>query len=218
MDNQIHLSVDFIQQLKSEILKSRYIVAKIANAESLRLYFNIGRIVDKSIRNKQWGSKVLDTISTQLQQELPGLRGFSGKNLSKMRSFYLAWKDSSLIDSLLTSQLEKQTSNTLSSSVTSKIYDNTFEVSKKEFFSVSFTHHYEIILKIKDENSRWYYINLTATQFLTVQQLRHELQNNSHLQELKLPNNFQQTLPEVLSNKALRAFKDQYLPYQFQLF
>ncbi|MFZ1748550.1 MAG: PDDEXK nuclease domain-containing protein, partial [Saprospiraceae bacterium] len=41
--------------------------------------------------------------------------------------------------------------------------------------------------------------------------LRTELNNKSHLQEQNLPNNFKNTMPELLSNKAIRAFKDQYL-------
>lgn len=79
------------------------------------------------------------------------------------------------------------------------------------FLSVAFTHHYEIILKIKSEKERWYYINQAATQFWTVNHLRTELKNKSHLHEQSLPNNFKNTMPETLSNKAMRSFKDQYL-------
>lgn len=79
------------------------------------------------------------------------------------------------------------------------------------FISVPFTHHYEIILKIKEESQRWYYINKTATEFWTVKHLRTELKNKSHLHERKLPNNFTDTLSNTLSNKAIQVFKDQYL-------
>lgn len=41
--------------------------------------------------------------------------------------------------------------------------------------------------------------------------MRTELKNQSHLQEKLLPNNFGNTMPDKLSNKAIRAFKDQYL-------
>ena len=78
-----NISIDFIKQIKQQIISSRYRVAKIANAESLRLYFVIGKMIAEQAEKHKWGTKVLDDISIRLQQELPGLRGFSGSNLKK---------------------------------------------------------------------------------------------------------------------------------------
>ncbi len=52
--------MDFIKQMKQEILRSRYIVAKIANAESLKLYFNIGKDIETKSQDEKWGAKVLE--------------------------------------------------------------------------------------------------------------------------------------------------------------
>ncbi len=211
MTDNFTVSLDFIKQLKQQIVASRYVVAKIANAESLKLYFNIGKAIEQQFEKQSWGAKVLEIISAQLQQELPGLRGFSGQNLSKMRVFYNAWKACNSIYSLSTSGIDN-TANTIYSLTTSKLPDlDFFEANPNSFLSVAFTHHYEIIIKIKDEKHRWYYINSVANQLLTVEQLRLEIKNQSHLQIQKLPNNFVNTMPEILSNKAIRAFKDQYL-------
>lgn len=106
MENNVAVSFDFIKQLKKQIVSSRYIVAKIANAESLKLYFTIGSLLEQKFSTEKWGTKILDNISTQLQQELPGLRGFSAKNLSKMRAFYNAWCKNETIYSLTTSKLD----------------------------------------------------------------------------------------------------------------
>ncbi len=120
MDNKLNISFDLIKQLKQQILTSRYRVAKIANAESLELYFNVGKTLDKKFEEQKWGAKVLDGISERLQQELPGLRGFSGQNLRKMRVFYQAWNNFSAICSLLTSKLGNQ-ENSICSTVSSKL-------------------------------------------------------------------------------------------------
>ena len=111
--NNTSIDINFIKQLKQQILASRYIVAKIANAESLRLYYFIGKTIDKEAKRQKWGGKALDSISKKLQQELPGLRGFSGSNLKKMRVFYNAWKSDNLIGSLATNQLENSTKSPL---------------------------------------------------------------------------------------------------------
>lgn len=211
MNNSLTISMDFIKQLKQQIVSSRYIVAKIANTESLRLYFAIGKSVDEQFKSEKWGAKVLTAISERLQQELPGLRGFSAINIKKMRVFYQEWSQYDAISSLITTKLKSLENGIWSSSTTKLIESKNKQGILTAFLSIPFTHHYEIILKIKNEKQRWYYINKVAEEFWTVKQLRIELKNKSHLQAKKLPNNFNRTLTSVLSNKAMRAFKDQYL-------
>jgi len=214
-------AISLIKRLKQRILASRYVVAKIANAESLMLYYHIGEDIENEIASGSWGDKILDEISVRLQQEMPGLRGFSAGNLKKMRIFYNAWKDSNLIGSTLSNQIENK-QNVIGSSVTAQLEKPQIPISSsvtnqiqntdlKAFFSVSFTHHFEILLKTKTESDRLYYIEQTAQNFWSVRHLRTELNNQSHLQALKMPNNFEATMPAFLSNKAIRAFKDQYL-------
>ncbi len=38
-----------------------------------------------------WGKGAIDAISERLDKELPGLRGFSARNLRNMRAFYEEW-------------------------------------------------------------------------------------------------------------------------------
>ncbi|MBD0403695.1 YhcG family protein [Flammeovirga sp. EKP202] len=196
---------NFIKDLKQQILQSRYVVAKIANAEMLRLYFTIGELVEIEFQNNKWGAKVLEDISSKLQQELPGLRGFSSRNISNMRSFYNAWKSKNSIMQTLSAKFENK-EVTIMQTLSTKLEDSDL----KAFLSVSFSQHLEIVTKIKDEKARWYYIHKTAQNFWSVRHLRTEIKNQSHLQD-ELPNNFEQTMTQELSNKALRSFKDQYL-------
>ena len=42
-------------------------------------------------RNGFWGKGAIDAISASLEKELPGLRGFSARNLRNMRTFYEEW-------------------------------------------------------------------------------------------------------------------------------
>lgn len=223
MESQ-QLSLDFIKQLKQQILASRYVVAKIANAEMLRLYFSIGKTVDEEFKKNKWGAKVNDEIASRLQQELPGLRGFSGSNIRKMRIFYQEWQTVNTICPTLSDKLESSAGIILPT-LTDKLkkVDNKDDTEfsslanksdKAEiiaFFSIPFSHHYEIILKTDTEKERWYYIHKTAQYFWSVRHLRTELKNQSHLHEQQLPNNFENTMQPKLSNKAIRAFKDQYL-------
>jgi hypothetical protein len=57
----------------------------------LALYYSIGRYVSDNSRSGKWDSGAIESISKQLQQELPGLRGFSASNMKNMRGFFESW-------------------------------------------------------------------------------------------------------------------------------
>ncbi|MBO4297759.1 MAG: hypothetical protein J5998_03080, partial [Clostridia bacterium] len=45
-----------------------------------------------------WGKGAIDAISERLDKELPGLRGFTSRNLRYMRTFYEEWEMLDFID------------------------------------------------------------------------------------------------------------------------
>jgi len=67
--------------IKSAIIESRYNTAKLINQELLALYFNIGRYISSRSRKGHWGTGAIKILSKLLRQELPGLTGFSEKDI-----------------------------------------------------------------------------------------------------------------------------------------
>jgi predicted DNA-binding transcriptional regulator AlpA len=140
----------FVQEVKQQILESRYNAARLVNKKLLLLYYNIGKMLHEKIKEAKWGDKVLQNISADLQKELPGLRGFSAQNIKKMRIFYEAYPMllQHKIGSSTTNQLaDKNNANknkersTIGSSAT-----NQFEYAQKDiFYLLSFTHHFLLI-------------------------------------------------------------------------
>jgi len=96
-----------IQEIKSAILKSRYRAAALANRELLSLYYGIGKYISENSRKGFWGTRAIETISDKLQQELPGLRGFSAGNIKKMRLFFEEWCECIENRTLVTYDLEQ---------------------------------------------------------------------------------------------------------------
>ena len=80
-----------VKDIKTAILQSQYRAAKVVNREQLSLYFGIGKYVSENSRKRFWGTGAIESISLQLQKELPGLRGFGARNLKNMRVFYEEW-------------------------------------------------------------------------------------------------------------------------------
>ena len=83
---------DAVKQIKTAILQSQAKALKGVNQEQLALYYGIGRFISQNSRAGFWGKDAIDTISRQLSTEVPGLRGFSPRNLRNMRMFYEEWK------------------------------------------------------------------------------------------------------------------------------
>ena len=97
LDEPTHGEYDgAVQIIKAAILRSQYAAARSVNEEQLKLYFGIGKYISLNSRKGFWGKGAIDAISEQLQRELPGLRGFSARNLRNMRTFYEEW---SMLDS-----------------------------------------------------------------------------------------------------------------------
>ncbi len=74
------------------LLQSQYDAAKTVNEKQLMLYYGIGKYISLNSRNGFWGQGAIEAISEQLSRELPGLRGFTSRNLRYMRTFYEEWK------------------------------------------------------------------------------------------------------------------------------
>ena len=71
----------FVGALKQTILQSQYYAAKQVNKQLVQLYYFLGASISKKVEQANWGDKVLETISAELQKELKHLKGFSAENL-----------------------------------------------------------------------------------------------------------------------------------------
>ena len=82
-----------VEVIKTAILQSQYDAARSVNEKQLMLYYGIGKFISRNSREGFWGKGAIETISERLSRELPGLRGFSARNLRYMRMFYEEWAD-----------------------------------------------------------------------------------------------------------------------------
>ena len=205
MENIANYS-ESIKALKSAILSSRYKAAALVNKELLLLYFTVGKFISEKVEKEKWGAKVIDNLSNDLQLELPGLRGFSGTNIKRMRFFFESWREQTVISPLLTDQLQIIDIEHIEfrPSVTDQL--------EKTFFNISFTHHIEILQNSQSVEEKIFYIQKAAIEFWSVGTLKHQLKNKLFSNSGSLPNNFLKTISnEELRNKALQSFKDEYL-------
>ena len=204
-----------IRIIKNAILKSRYRAAAIANKELLSLYYSIGKYISENSRKGTWGTSAIETISEKLQQELPGLRGFSASNIKNMRVFYEAWQEIYPIRQPPAGEITPSPQEIDIQALASNRQPLAGGLAKKQlklFFSIGFTHHCEILAKAQSLEERVFYIERCAMDFWSKETLRYNLKSSLYEKQGKLPNNFKTTISDKeLQRKALQAFKDEYL-------
>lgn len=210
--------IQFIADLKRNIIQSRYVAARLANKEQLLLYFKTGRMLSEKIAAGKWGAGIIEQIAKDLQKQLPGLRGFSYSNLMNMRQFFHEYQLVAILQSA-TGELGKNP-EPIGQWVTAQFIEGfsqpvtgQFAAAQLQetFFSISFTHHILILNKCKDQAERLFYIHQASSQFWSVQTLEHHIKANLYEHQGNLPNNFNKTLPEQLKPSALKMFQDEYL-------
>lgn len=219
MDQEL---ITAVKAIKTAILQSQYQAAKETTRVQLILYYGIGRYLSSKKGKKTWGTSVLETISSQLRKELPGLRGFSATSLKKMRLFYENWnflEDSN--SSVMTDELpDKLNSSAASDELTAIIPIADFKLSGinladfpvEDFFKVPFSHHITIFSKVKNLQERYYYIHRVVEENLQVDTLEILIKKDAYKHHKELPNNFERTItPASLARKAVEMFKDEYL-------
>ena len=86
MDNRF---TDIIQLIK----QSRTNAIRAVNAELINLYWNIGAYISKKIQQSEWGDSVVTELANFIQTQEPEIKGFSDKNIWRMKQFYETYKD-----------------------------------------------------------------------------------------------------------------------------
>ena len=199
--------IEAVKAIKEAILRSQYRAAASVNKEQLSLYYGIGRYVSENSRKGFWGKGAIEQISSMLQKELPGLRGFSATSIRNMRIFYEEWNkvlnhQPAADDLVLNEKL-------LLVTIHQPVAD---EFNWTDFLSIGFSHHTEIIAKAKELDARLFYIHECAIRYWNKYTLRDYLKADLYHHRGALPNNFAQTLPDTKQAiKAICSFKDDYL-------
>ena len=221
-----------VQVIKDAILQSQQRALRAVNQEQLALYYGIGRYVSLNTRKKNWGKGAIEAISSQLRKELPGLKGFSARNIKNMRTFYEEWHFLENANSAVqTAEFTEINANSsvrpdelikISAVQTAELADENrirgLQLTTRPdfpgvaFLSISFTHHTAILAQVKTYEERKFYIQYAADYKIKSEDLEALMKQNLYARQGELPNNFRKTIPDNLqAYRAISMFKDEYL-------
>ncbi|MBP3349319.1 MAG: DUF1016 family protein [Bacteroidaceae bacterium] len=71
------------------------------NREMIELYWNVGCYISTRIDESVWGESVVEELAEYLKKTEPTLKGFSDKNLWRMKQFYETYKNDPKLSALL---------------------------------------------------------------------------------------------------------------------
>ena len=94
--------LEFLHEIKSRINDAQTRTLKAVNRELVLLYWEMGKRVVEKQQKEQWGEAVIECLARDLQREFPGIKGFSARNIWRMRDLYISCADHKILPTLST--------------------------------------------------------------------------------------------------------------------
>ena len=73
--------VALLAEVKERVRSAQYEALKAVNKELVTLYWDIGKLIAERQIREGWGKSVVERLANDLQDEFPGVKGFSVQNL-----------------------------------------------------------------------------------------------------------------------------------------
>ena len=220
--HDVHLDSDYVQWLSD--VKQRFRNAQIKAAvkvNSEQLYFNwqLGRDLVLRKAEETWGSGIVEQVSLDLQNEFPGVKGFSTTNLWYMKKWYLFYADG---DKTETNELLQDMESHLLAS-RQNLHQIGGEIRQTEihqpggemafpavFGFVPWRHHVEIITKCDSVEEALFYIQRTIEEGWSRSALQNQIKADLYHKMGKAVTNFSSQLPCIQGRLAQEITKDTY--------
>ena len=90
-----------LSEVKERVRAAQYEALKAVNKELVALYWDIGKLIVERQDREGWGKSVVKRLANDLQNEFPGIGGFSTSNLWRMKGFCEAYADSTKLAPLV---------------------------------------------------------------------------------------------------------------------
>ena len=189
-------------EVKLRIQSAQTRAMTAVNAELVRLYWDIGRLIDERQQAEGWGAGVIPRLAAELRNELPEIKGFSERNIKRMLAFARAYPDPALIVPQAVAQLP-------ASEKVPQVVAQSAQASL--LWQIPWGHHIWLLDKVKDPTHRRWYMEQTLANGWSRNILTLMIDSQAHERAGKAVTNFEQLLPSPQSDLAQQALKDPYI-------
>ncbi|MBO5268320.1 MAG: DUF1016 family protein [Muribaculaceae bacterium] len=198
-------------------IKRRYISAQIKasikiNIEKLRFNWSVGRDLVMRKAEERWGSGVVEQLSLDLKEAFPQEKGFSSRNMWRMKQWYLFFSTPEANEKLsqLVAELQKAESPYLINVPQPVAVLNVEQRFPIALGMIPWGHQTDIVSKCKSVDEAIFYLRESILGGWSRQTLDNSFKANLYKSHGKAISNFPEYMPEAQSRMAQEITKDNY--------
>jgi len=190
-----------LSEVKQRIQLAQTRAVLAVNSELVRLYWDIGRIIDLRQKREGWGAAVIPRLAQELKNEMPELKGFSERNIGRMIAFYREYADPSAFLPQAAAKISSP----------AKVPQPAAKSGNVLLWSIPWFHHVVLMEKVKDIPTRYWYMEQALTNGWSRNVLTLQIEAQAHARHGKARSNFALTLPPHQSDLVQQTLKDPYI-------
>lgn len=189
-----------LRQIKQRLQFAQQRAIYAANEELLRMYWDIGGMLQRSQQADGWGKKTLQRLSVDLKNYYPEVKGFSVRNMQCMMQFYNEYNQE------LT--MIKGAVSTIAQPLVAQCEEYNFMLPVKH---LDWSHNLIIMQQVKDIRARYWYMIQSVTSHWSKRYLQEAIKLDYYGKHGALANNFSETLPALEAREVQSILKDPYI-------
>ncbi len=194
---------DWIGSIKSRVQASQIKAAIAVNRELLELYWFLGEQIIERQDTASWGDGFLKQMSQDLLADFPELKGFSLRNLQRMRAWVVFWSGQDAVVQQAVVQLRQNAA---------QLVPPAFANAAQLVSQLPWGHNILLVQKLDVPADALFYVQKTIENNWSRAVLTHQIESGLHLREGRAITNFEATLPQPESDLAQQLLRD---PYNF---
>lgn len=189
-----------LTEIKQRIQSAQTRAMLGVNAELIRLYWEIGQMLDARQESEGWGAAVIPRLARDIRNELPEVKGFSERNIKRMLAFYREYRTLEFVP-----QPVAQTAGR------AKVPQAAALFAPELVLSLPWGHHAVLMEKVKDVAIRRWYAEAALAHGWSRSVLLMQIETAAHTRQGKATSNFALRLPPPQSDLVQQTLKDPYL-------